>query len=97
MEPMMKITLTLHDGTKLECSLSFPEAEHVDARSRRAHCGGEHLMIRGGDPTIGHDIYTSKAFCAVCLEHLGSLVVVVSTIFGIEEDNRVLNGRCRVY
>jgi hypothetical protein len=27
----------------------------------------------------------------------GKLVVVVNTIFGIEEDERVLRGRCRVY
>lgn len=93
----MKITLTQHDGTKTVGSLAFAQAEVVDFKNLKSHCGGEHLVVRGGEPTIDYDTYTSKAVCAACGEHLGELKVKVSTLFGIEEDRRVLNGRYRVY
>ena len=93
----MKITLTTNEGRRLVGSLAFPEAEQVDFKLADAHCGGEHLTARGGDPTIDYDTYTSKAVCAVCGDHLGTLTVRVNTLFGIEEDQRVLNGRARVY
>ncbi len=44
-----------------------------------------------------YDTYESDGGCICCATVLGKLVVTVSTIFGIEEDERVLSGRCRVY
>jgi len=93
----MKITLHKDDGGIFVGKLAFREAESVDFKTLEAHCGGEYLTVRGGDPTVDYDTYTSKAVCAVCGEHLGTLKVKVSTLFGIEEDQRVLNGRARVY
>jgi len=57
----------------------------------------DRLVVRGGEVTIGHDTYTAPCQCCDCDEIIGTLVVKVSTIFGIEEDARVLNGRYRVY
>jgi hypothetical protein len=48
--------------------------------------------------THDHDTYRAPAHCCSCGVHVGTITVKVSTIFGIEEDDRVLNhGRCRVY
>lgn len=57
------------------------------------------LRISGqrGRQDIGHDTIKAPAVTHCCRAVIGTIVVRVSTIFGIEEDERVLNGRCRVY
>lgn len=44
-----------------------------------------------------HDTYEANAYCTQCKVRVGTLRVRMSTLFGIEEDERVLNGRCRCY
>lgn len=62
-------------------------------------CGAWH--VHGPAPSIGgHDYYTARALCArpSCRLDRGELRGYVSTIYGLDEDRRVLDhGRCRVY
>ncbi len=97
----VKITVTI-GGKVYPAMLPQPSAEYVVVHLP----AGVHdscrdadriIMVSGGDTTHDHDTYTAPAWCRTCDEHVGTIRVKVSTIFGIEEDARVLNGRCRVY
>lgn len=91
----MKIRLHL-DGTEWHCTLPHDGAPSVECAAPACACGS--VFVRGiGDDERGHDIVSSRAVCAGCGVARGRLVVTFSTIFGISEDERVLNGRCRVY
>ena len=46
---------------------------------------------------IDEETLEGEAFCIHCKKSIGILQVTMQTLFGLEEDNRVLNGRCRVY
>jgi hypothetical protein len=85
----MKITIK-HDGKTYRARQPFAGADHVVAYG--VCCG----RITGRNPREDHDTVTSDAFC-VCGKAVGTIRVKVSTIFGIEEDRAVLNGRARVY
>ena len=65
------------------------------------HCGVRPLRARGrgihAREHAAYVAYVADADCVVCSKPVGVLRVEVSTIFGIDEDERVLNGRCRVY
>jgi len=95
----MKITLVTDSGERLSMREPYPDAGHVvpskDIDTPCPHC---ELPLQARCPvfTTGHDTMRGRAVCA-CGEGVGTLTVKVETIFGIEEDNRVLNGRCRVY
>jgi hypothetical protein len=45
----------------------------------------------------GHDTYAADGEFLCCGASSGTIRAVVSTLFGLEEDEAVLNGRCRVY
>jgi hypothetical protein len=63
-------------------------------------CKVSPFLVAGfaGTMTEGHDTYEARAGCVGRGAVLGKLVVHVSTLFGIEEDRRVLlDGRARVY
>lgn len=93
----MKITVKLKSGGKaIAAKLPYEGAKYV---TTDAECPskGHYLDVAGGDPNVGHNTIEAPAVCCACKEHVGTIVVKVSTIFGIEEDARVLNGRCRVY
>lgn len=60
-------------------------------------CGVPLRVLGNGRRIGGHDFYTSNAFCAACRAQVGEVRAYVSTVFGLEEDERVLHGRCRVY
>ena len=61
-------------------------------------CGEDPLPVQGhGQHIEDHDTYAACGHCAVCTERVGVIRARVSTIFGLAEDERVLNGRPRVY
>jgi hypothetical protein len=60
------------------------------------HCR-KPLEVVGRHPERDDRSMRSRAHCAACDDHQGLLVVEFSTLFGAEEDDRVLNGRPRVY
>lgn len=98
----MKITVEI-DGRKLVAKQPFPHADHVrvPTMTKCPACGVAHeegLPVMGsGNHIENHDTYKATALGKCCGKVLGVIRVKVSTIFGIEEDERVLNGRFRVY
>lgn len=67
-------------------------------------CGANPTPVQGESMHIdGHDTYAADATCrksvsgTVCGSAVGVLRCRVSTLFGLEEDHRVIHGRCRVY
>lgn len=62
-------------------------------------CGRrEAVRVQGSGKRIaGHDVYEADGFAVCCGAPLGTIRAQVSTIFGLEEDERVLRGRARVY
>lgn len=56
------------------------------------YIGGKGMHI------ASHDTYQSEGFALCCMAPLGTITAVVSTLFGLEEDEAVLlRGRARVY
>lgn len=90
----MKITL---DGRV--CIMPYDGAEFVETKGPCPHCAVTPIKTRGDDheQSIEHDRITAPAYCFDCRGYVGKLLVVFSTIFGLEEDARVLGGRARVY
>lgn len=92
----MKITLTTREGQVFEGRLPYDGADRVEIDAACSGCGSR--FVAGGASSVGsHDTYRAQAACVGCKAACGVLRVTVSTLFGIEEDARVLNGRCRVY
>lgn len=54
-------------------------------------------MTRGGPDPRRCDRYTSPAVCLACRVGVGTLVAEMDTLFGLAEDEAVLEGRPRVY
>ena len=93
----MIITLHLPDGRALPGTLPYPGAKHVLVATSCPACGNHEIPAQGGETTHTHDTYEAPARALCCGAAIGKLRVKVSTIFGIAEDEAVLNGRCRVY
>ncbi len=81
-------------GGRRRLSMPSPGLETVEV-PEPCDCGCS--SVRGANMVTGRSTYKSQALCAECAAARGELVVTVSTIFGIEEDERVLYGRARVY
>ena len=78
--------------------LPYPGAEFVHMKGPCPSCGHAGLVrVRGSGQTTTYDCHLSRAVALCCGQRIGELRVQVSTVFGIEEDQRVLLGRCRVY
>lgn len=72
----------------------FTGAEFVET-SPCPVCGSERVhCLRGIRGEYGAE---GKARCFDCGADRGRIVVEFGSVFGYEEDQRVLNGRCRVY
>jgi hypothetical protein len=93
-----EITFTTFDDKVYTCTLPFPSCAYavVDGWTCQ-NCGKN--GVAGRDKRIeGHDVYAANGGCADCKIITGVVrAKVFSTLFGLEEDERVLNGRCRVY
>ena len=98
----MKIELITEDARTFECTLPYEGCQYVNVEAPNGHKGcpdpGDGVLrIYGGAVTEGYDTFEARAFCGRCHGRVGTLRVTVSTMFGIEEDRRVLYGRARVY
>lgn len=94
---MMKISIKFNDGTRQTATLPYQGCQHVEVDGTCPSCGTKPWKARGGQPETGYDEYRAQAQCLSCDKIVGTMIVKVSTIFGIEEDDRVLSGRYRVY
>jgi len=97
----VKLTVTI-DGAEYTLD---PEAESARVRGLDVcpRCGrkphpeqGVHVQGRGRR-IADHDVYEADGYAYCCGAALGLIRARVSTIFGLEEDERVLYGRARVY
>lgn len=90
----MKVTVHV-DGRERAAK---PQGDHVRIECPCPHCKASPLLARGtGIRSHDHDTYYADAVALCCGKPIGRMSTTVSTIFGIEEDERVLNGRARVY
>jgi hypothetical protein len=86
-------------GERTALSTPEPEAPRVEVPIHCPACPAlAPIWVEGqGIDERGRDEYRAKARHVGCGKRIGKLVVVVGTIFGIEEDERVLRGPARVY
>ena len=89
-------------GAQRPCTVPFAGCDYALARGACPLCEAsesEAFKVQGvvGSMTRGHDRYVSDARCVACGAVVGKLVAVMNTLFGLEEDEAVLHGRCRVY
>lgn len=94
----MRVTLRFEDRT-YSAQAPPPGAPAAEVPALACpHCGEQPLRAAGrGIRETTHDTYVADAACQACGGAVGTLRAQVDTIFGIEEDERVLHGRARVY
>lgn len=94
----MRIYLRLSDDTTRDCTPPFVGADHAMVVGACPECGITPFKVAGKGMHIAeHDEYHADGYCLACKARVGTIIAVVSTIFGLEEDERMLAGRCRVY
>lgn len=94
----MRVRLTLPSGDSLEVPTPLPGADHAVAPGACPGCGVTPWRVRGTGRRIeSRDTYAADAESACCGAPVGTLRAQVVTIFGLEEDRAVLEGRARVY
>ena len=95
----MIVTLTTRDGDVLPAE-AVPGGATATVQATCPACATRPMQVHGRgmvrDPESQRDTYRATAAC-VCGEPAGVLRVQIETLFGIDEDERVLHGRCRVY
>ena len=91
----MTITLVTNERTVL-ARLPYNGCPWVEVDYPCSGCGA--FRIAGSKPHVEEDSkITATAVCLGCRAPCGTLVVSTETLFGLEEDDRMLNGRPRVY
>lgn len=61
-------------------------------------CGAEPFLVQGGNLRRKDDrTLMADGRCVACRDPVGYIYAKPDTLFGLEEDARMLNGRCRVY
>lgn len=93
----MEVTLTTTGGV-FSAKAPYVGAAYVEVDGWACACGLN--KIHGtGERIESRDTYASEAVCAdiKCRKRAGTLRIKVVTLFGIEEDEAVLNGPWRVY
>lgn len=84
----MKLTLKPASGgpaLKLVASEAFATADVPCP-----HCKATPLRVQGtGKRIASHDTYAAEAVAMCCDRHVGEIRAQVSTLFGLEEDERV--------
>jgi hypothetical protein len=94
----MKIILTTQDNSVHELEPPPAGASDVGTPLTCPHCHkGLRIFGRHGTKSRGHDYIEETALCSICQKPVGRIRVIIPSLFGLEEDKRVLNGRCRVY
>ena len=86
-------------GGRVRLEVPRPSLESVAPGGACPKCGdpGYQVTGTGKRPSEDDRAYEADAHCLKCQAYVGTLRVEVNTLFGVREDNAVLNGRCRVY
>jgi hypothetical protein len=94
----MEITVSV-EGKVHAANRPNPESNFVVVDIPCPHCKSAPLEVRGrGKPERGHDFYKNTDTITLCCgEAVDWIRVKLDTLFGLEEDERVLRGPWRVY
>lgn len=93
-EVCLRVTLRTAEG-RIECRLPYDQADFV-VSAVACSCGD--ARVQGAAIEIDdRETYGADAYCVGCGARRGRLLARVSTIFGIQEDEAVLNSRCKIY
>ena len=87
------------NGEPRKAELPWQGCEWLKVEGKCRKCNAEPLRVKGDKrtQTEGPDALFAVAYCFDCNQPIGTLKVFRQTIFGEEEDERVLRGRPRVY
>lgn len=103
----MKLSVLFHNESGLgdekprEAKLPWLDAAYLTVDGGCPRCRAPWLEIRGEtktktiDPETGHLFATAYALC--CLQPIGTLKVESQSLFGADEDAKVLAGRVKVF
>lgn len=93
----MRVTVKIGD---VEHDGRLPESERwIELDGRCPSCERQPLKVIGDvhRQNVGTHAVTAPALALCCGQEIGTVRAEMATIFGLEEDERVLHGRCRVY
>lgn len=97
----MRVTLTVQED---DVRATLPDSPHERGgdcalvAGACPRCRVEPFAVQGGGMHIeSHDTYAADAACAACKARVGTLRARMSTLFGLEEDERVLGSCVKVY
>lgn len=90
----MRVTLTDREGQVHD--LEPTEGGQFAEAPEPCACGSR-LVGGTGREVESHGTYRARGLCAGCREPRGVIRAQVETVFGLEEDERVLAGPWRVY
>ena len=96
----MKITVTTSDGAVHRVQLPYLDVGYVNTGIRCPACGAEQISVSGTGKWIeSPDTYAATAVHddPACRAVVGVIRARVSTLFGLEEDERVFSRGIRVY
>jgi hypothetical protein len=95
----MKIFLLMLDEPKRRAKPPFPEADHAVVEGSCPRCSATPFAVAGTGKRPSQDdrAWEADAVCLDCRASVGTLRVETNTLFGVREDQAVLQGRCRVY
>jgi hypothetical protein len=75
----------------------------IEVPRTKCQCGAEPMLVHGAGKIIcpdskhRHDTYMADAVCVKCDGHVGILYAKMDTLFGLEEDERVMSMAVKVY
>lgn len=93
----MNITILRPDGCRFAAAVPYEGAQYVKTGQPACACGGSTFAGVRGTRDSSDRHMEEDAGCCECGAKVGRIRVDFDTLFGIEEDERVLRGRCRVY
>ena len=95
----MKIFLLVSTGPRRKCKLPHPEADHAIVEGKCPECGSENFGAQGKNmrPSEDDQAYEADGYSTCCKKSVGTIRTEMNTLFGVREDNAVLNSRFRVY
>ncbi len=81
------------------CEGACPKCSHVEQAPEGGKASGNVFKAAGTGRRIAPDDrhYEADAVALCCKQAIGFFRVETATLFGIREDEAVLQGRCRVY
>ena len=91
-----KLSLVV-DGTNYKLDPRSDHALVLDFTCPHRGCKDVGVQGSGKRPSADDRAWEADGYSTCCKKHLGLIRAEVNTLFGVREDQAVLQGRCRVY